>query len=240
MLSSLLLGREGPLDFQVIVSPDEVLFEVPFGSLPDQEQRSLLDSHELVVTPSLRLWSALAELPERPPRCALLIAGAHDGGALFPNLGVLPALDRELDSVSDLYGCSVRLRAASALLSADWTRYGVVHYAGHTVAGGVSNGALLMGDGSSLQLIDAPAIERLSLAGSVVVLSSCTSGGGRPSITSGRDGIARAFLSAGARSVIASLWPVDDRPAIALSRALHRRLASGRLRRPHCGRRRSS
>ena len=43
----------------------------------------------------------------------------------------------------------------------------------------------------------------------------------------GRDGLARALLAAGARSVVANLWPVDDEASFELSRELHTRLSQG-------------
>ena len=44
----------------------------------------------------------------------------------------------------------------------------------------------------------------------VVVLSACETGSGRLQGQEGVMNLARAFLTAGARSVVASLWDVDD------------------------------
>jgi CHAT domain-containing protein/tetratricopeptide (TPR) repeat protein len=50
----------------------------------------------------------------------------------------------------------------------------------------------------------------------MVVLSSCDSGIGAPNESDGTAGLQRAFHLAGARNVVATLWPVDDRTTAAL------------------------
>ncbi|MEM1263236.1 MAG: CHAT domain-containing protein [Pseudomonadota bacterium] len=69
--------------------------------------------------------------------------------------------------------------------------------------------------------------DRLRLKASLVVLSACRSGIGRESSGEGLAGLQRAFLYAGARSVIASLWNVSDRSTRELMVAFHRELSRG-------------
>jgi len=61
----------------------------------------------------------------------------------------------------------------------------------------------------------------------LVTLSACDTGNGR---LLGEEGIAsleRAFLLAGAKSVIASLWTADDTYTIALMKRLYQHLVDG-------------
>ncbi len=53
-------------------------------------------------------------------------------------------------------------------------------------------------------------IADLSLAADLVTLSSCDTGTGKAESEEGITGPVPAFLFAGARSVVGSLWPVDD------------------------------
>jgi len=67
-----------------------------------------------------------------------------------------------------------------------------------------------------------PDIEALDLPADLVVLSACDSAGAAGA--SEGIGLPEAFFSAGARSVLATLWPVDDKPSAALMRELYRHL----------------
>lgn len=53
-------------------------------------------------------------------------------------------------------------------------------------------------------------VARFRLDGTRVVLNGCSTGGGPAQRGAGISSFAHAWLAAGARSVIASLWPVDD------------------------------
>lgn len=61
----------------------------------------------------------------------------------------------------------------------------------------------------------------------VVVLAACSTADGPESYSEGIDSLARPFLLQGVTSVVATLWPVDDRATESLMIALHRALAAG-------------
>jgi len=60
-----------------------------------------------------------------------------------------------------------------------------------------------------------------------VVLSCCHSGRGEIK-AEGVVGIARAFMGAGARSVLVSLWTIDDEATLEFMRSFYRHLVEGR------------
>ena len=59
----------------------------------------------------------------------------------------------------------------------------------------------------------------------LVVLSACSSAAGPVALGEGVLGLGRAFLAAGVPVVVASLWPVDDRPTRVLLEHFHTALA---------------
>jgi CHAT domain-containing protein len=84
---------------------------------------------------------------------------------------------------------------------------------------------------SALKLSDgwltAADVMPLDLAGSLVLLSACESG--RSQVIGGDEilGLTRAFLGAGATTVVVSLWLVQDQTTAALMGTWYKRLSSG-------------
>jgi hypothetical protein len=70
-------------------------------------------------------------------------------------------------------------------------------------------------------------VAALRLGAELVVLSACRTAGGVLLGGEGVKGLAAPFLGAGARTVVASTWPVNDRRATQLIESFYRALASG-------------
>jgi CHAT domain-containing protein/Tfp pilus assembly protein PilF len=70
-------------------------------------------------------------------------------------------------------------------------------------------------------------VTRLKLNADLVVLSACDTGKGRLHAGEGVSGLARAFLYAGSRGVVCSLWAVDDRETATLMTQMYTGLKDG-------------
>jgi len=70
-------------------------------------------------------------------------------------------------------------------------------------------------------------VQAVRLRARLVVLSCCHSGRGEVK-SEGVVGIARAFLAAGARSVLASLWAIDDEATMAFMKSFYQHLKEGK------------
>ncbi|MBM3784400.1 MAG: CHAT domain-containing protein, partial [Acidobacteria bacterium] len=108
--------------------------------------------------------------------------------------------------------------------------YEIVHFAAHGIPDGraprFSAVALAPGGGED-GLLQAHEIRHLRLRARVVVLSACQSASlGEQIDGEGVLGVSQAFLAAGARSVVASLWAVEDEITAKLMTAFHKNLAS--------------
>ncbi len=123
-----------------------------------------------------------------------------------------------------------------AVLEADWSRYRGVHFATHALID-LRNPEL---SGIVLSLYDAQGrpedgfvrvgdIYHLDMPVDLVVLSVCDSAGGDSPGSEGVFSLARAFFHAGARRVVASLWPVDDRASAAFMEHFYTALLRERL-----------
>ena len=103
--------------------------------------------------------------------------------------------------------------------------YDVIHFAAHAVVDhfAPSQSRVLLAD-DSLTFVD---ILNLRLQGRVVTLSACSSAIGTQQPGDEMLALARAFFYAGARTVIASLWPVEDEATSELMRRFYLHLAKG-------------
>jgi CHAT domain-containing protein len=89
----------------------------------------------------------------------------------------------------------------------------VIHLAAHVVPEKNGQQGMILLSGSPPGQIDALTVRdiaALRVPGSLVVMSGCGSGRGRVLTGAGWLGLGRAWLSAGARGVVASHWPVAD------------------------------
>jgi CHAT domain-containing protein len=71
-------------------------------------------------------------------------------------------------------------------------------------------------------------IFNLDLNADLVVLSACQTGLGRLVKGEGMIGLTRAFMYAGASSVVVSLWKVQDYSTAALMKSFYRHLRAGK------------
>jgi CHAT domain-containing protein len=155
-------------------------------------------------------------------------------GVTFPDL---PGSKQEVMSVAKIMKGSTALllddnateAAFKALPLAD---FGIIHLAVPGVAnmGYPDRAALVLGSSPGSQddgLLQVREIRDLPIRADLVTLSARETGNGR---LLGEEGIAtleRAFLLAGAKSVIASLWTADDTYTIALMKRLYQHLVDG-------------
>jgi CHAT domain-containing protein len=121
------------------------------------------------------------------------------------------------------------------VLNHDLGSYRIVHFATH----GVADARHPERSGLVLSLFDTKGrpqdgylrlsdIYGLKLSADLVVLSSCDSGLGKDLSSEGIIGLPRAFLRAGASSVIATLWKVDDQATAELMTYFYARLRQGK------------
>ena len=77
------------------------------------------------------------------------------------------------------------------------------------------------------RLLEFQAITQLSLSADLVTLSACDTANGKLEGEEGIDGLAEAFLLAGAKSVVGALWDVDDSATKSLMKVFYSHLAQG-------------
>lgn len=159
------------------------------------------------------------------------------------NLAPLPESRVEAERIAALFPRSARRFEGSEALEATAKRVApgarYLHFATHVVLDTALpfNSAVVLalperfeegGENGLLQAWEVADGNRLSA--DLVVLSGCESGLGRELGGEGLQGLAQAFLHAGARSVAASLWRVSDRATAELMARFYRHLRQGESR----------
>ncbi|HEX7086922.1 MAG TPA: CHAT domain-containing protein [Vicinamibacterales bacterium] len=213
--------------------PDGPLLSLPVGLLPDGGGWPLVASRRVLTATSLSAFlSASARLRSFEPGAVLAVGDGHrpeDSG-----LPRLPHADVEAREVARIYPAGRLLVGGDAsparLLEREEP---VLHFAGHAVANQrlpVLSRLLLAPDpptaravGITGELSGAEILARRFTRTRVVVLGACEGAAGRMVDGDGVLSLATLFLHAGAGSVIASYWPVEDQVHPVLI-ALHREL----------------
>ncbi len=222
--------------------PPSDLMGLPFEALPLPDAagppQTLGDRFAVSYLPAAAALPALAERSSPAAGMLVLADPRIERGPATPRLPVsfrgllgisLPGARAEARSVAGKDALVLLGRDASKerLLASDLSRRAVIHFATHAVVEPLaadSSGLLLAGrDG----LLRATEVERLDLDADLVTLSGCRTGGGESFLGEGTFGLSRAFLIAGARSVVSSLWDVEDRAAARFMALFYRNLAAG-------------
>ncbi len=237
---------------RLVIVPDGPLHRLPFGALVDENNAYVVQRVAVLSAPSasvyFKLRSAVAR--ERATKPFLGIAYSPGPGptelaaaktrGLFDLRGVslspLPYARQEVVTAAAMLGKGAVVldgdSASEAALKAQPLKdFKVIHLASHTVGNEVEpdRAALVLAAGSDGEdgLWQAREIRRTPLAADVIVLSACETGVGRLQGEEGVMNLARAFLTAGGKSVVASLWSVEDRSTATIMESFYEHLATG-------------
>jgi len=211
-----------------VIVPDVPLHVLPFDALIVSETDStpvhVLDVHIVSRLPSLADGAASpAVLPAGP----VLVVSPTD---LAGEATLRPGNDIPSGSVGD--GTVIRLSGSGATKTAlveQARNASIVHITAHahpTPANpDFASVTLAPGDRDN-GLLYAYEIRELGLPGSLVILEACETAGGRILGGEGPLSVSRAFLQAGASTVVGTLWPIGPYSEVLMAE-FYRRLAQG-------------
>lgn len=226
-LSSLLIA---PIEDQlrtpaVGIIAHGILQDVPFAALPT-DQGYFGSPRALFYLPSASALPFILEKRKQGPASALVLAQAEARGYTR-----LPGADAEARDIAALYGTEPLLDATEADLKGRAGGHTILHVAAH----GEYNPAnplfsrLILGETVQEDgFLEVHEVYGLDLSQTdLVVLSACETQLGFRSRGDDVIGFNRAFIYAGAPTVVATLWKVPDRATAELVRSFHVHLRSG-------------
>ena len=207
----------------VVIVPHGALTHVPFAALEDAQGVPMVTRHTLSIAPSASLFrytSAKRRAPARG-RTSMIFAAPEtprDAG-LAPLPGSLDEGRRVAARLADFTPTlltGARATEQSAKRSLGDAAY--LHFATHGLVSEIrpADSSLVLTAGSTDDgYLRAAEIYGLQLTADLVVLSGCSTARGRLT-GDGVFGLPRAFIYAGAPSIVASLWDVSDEATVFL------------------------
>jgi len=225
-------GLQGAKQF--IVVRDGQLHLVPFDALVEPSGRYVVESRTAVYAPSATSFFLLRTAANRKSSAQGLLAvggvpyqQSRTGLADLPNsrdeaLGAAAALPNRLNTL--LLG-----KEATETAFKKSVNHRIIHLAVHAIANGTSpdQAAFILlsdpqhGEDGSLYPSE---IVQLPLNADLVVLSACDTAVGPVEGEEGISTLARAFLLAGTRTVISTLWTIDDDSTLYLMKLFYAEL----------------
>ncbi|KAH7232939.1 CHAT domain-containing protein [Fusarium tricinctum] len=217
-LGTTLLPFKSLDESRLIIVPYRCLHQLPFHTLPYQGQL-LMSNKTISYLPSASVLGYIQSDPSPTSDISILAVGNPSNMTSKDPLTLtetsLPSLESakvEVEAIRQLIPNTMALNGAEATkekVSAHLGKYRVLHFATHgTLSKEVPMlSAIHLSDGQNITVED---FMWRDLRAELVVLSACNTGRGE--LTNGDDviGFARVLLAAGVKSVLVSLWSVDD------------------------------
>jgi CHAT domain-containing protein len=196
---------------KLIIVSHGSLHYLPFAALSDGKEY-LIDRFSMRMLPSASVLSFLKERAKQENRGALIFGNPK---LEDPKYDLKFAQDEALAIGKIIPKSNVLLRseASKTNLLNYGSKYSVIHLAVHGVFDidkPLNSALLLAADRNNDGLLRAGDLYNLSLSADLVTLSACETALGKVSTGDDVVGFTRGFLYAGARSLISSLWQVDD------------------------------
>lgn len=212
---------------ELAISPHGALHYLPFAALHDGDHYFLDRFGARFIPSASALVYVKTDTPVKPGK--LLALGNPDLGT--PRFD-LPNAQVEALNVAAMFPASralVRAAATKAAVKELGNGFSILHFATHgkfDTDTPLSSGLFLAKGDEPDGVLTVSDLYSLRWDADLITLSACETGLGK--IASGDDviGLTRGFLYAGARSIVASLWQVDDAATERLMMSFYRNLES--------------
>ncbi len=235
----------------LLIIPHRELFYLPFEALRENRTSPyVIQTYQIAYALSASLWAEEQDRP-RNPHNKLLAMAPYTGEGLDQNivrakqekanpvLAALPYSKVEIEQISQAFNqldqdvdiFLGKTATKAEFLKMDLSEFSFLHLATHgsyDKSNAILNGLSFFPDSQvQNQTLYLSEVASLSLAAEFVVLSACQTGLGSINRGEGVIGLTRAFMIAGARNVIASLWIAHDKASAELMTLFYQYLLQG-------------
>ncbi|KAL9981281.1 hypothetical protein ACROYT_G009962 [Oculina patagonica] len=227
---------------ELIIVPHGPLWLAPYAALMDADSKYLCELFRIRLIPSLTSLELIAECPDDyHSRSGALLVGdpwveevTNSKGEKF--LDPLPFARKEVEMIGKILNVTplIGKKATKREVLKGLSSVALVHIAAH---GRMETGEIALTPDSKQAsriptkeedyILNMSDVLSVKVRARLVVLSCCHSGRGEIK-AEGVVGIARAFMGAGARSVLVSLWAIDDEATLGFMKSFYHHLVEGR------------
>lgn len=209
---------------KVIFIPHDSLFLVPFVALQDKDGKYLIEKHTILTAPAIQVLDLTHQQRQKVRGKDILVMG----NPIMPKVGIPPVQIDPLKGAENETLAIAKFFKTKAITGKDATEIAfkqklssarIIHLATHGLLAdtdkSIPTAIALAPTKNDDGLLTPEEIINLSINAELVVLSACDTG--RGAITGdGVVGLSRSLITAGASSVIVSLWAVPDAPTAEL------------------------
>ncbi|MDI6890607.1 MAG: CHAT domain-containing protein [Thermodesulfovibrionales bacterium] len=196
---------------RLIIVPHGILHYLPFNAL-NSGSSYLIDKYSVSYLPSASVMKFLKHRKTQKKDIALIFGNPDLGD---PRYDLKHAEEEVVEISKEFLQAKVLLRkdATETDFKKSANQFNYIHFATHGMFESdspLNSGLFLSKDAENDGLLSVNELYSLSLNADLVTLSACETALGK--INPGDDvvGLTRGFLYAGANSIVASLWKVDD------------------------------
>ena len=226
---------------ELLIIPDGPLWLAPYAAFKDGYSKYLCESFRIRLAPSLTSLRLIADCPDdyHESSSALLVGDpwvaevTNNKGEKL--LDQLPSAKEEVEMIGKILNITpiTGRQATKREVLKRISSVSLVHFAAH---GCMETGEIALTPDPKRKstepreedyILTIGDVLNVQLRAKLVVLSCCHSGRGEIK-AEGVVGIARAFMGAGARSVVVSLWAVEDKVTLEFMKCFYQHLAEGK------------
>jgi CHAT domain-containing protein/Tfp pilus assembly protein PilF len=183
------------------VVPHSFLHRIPLHALP-YDGRTLIDRYSMSYSPSASILRYLVRKPSTRPKASLVV-GASKSDLVFGEL--------EARRIASILGCNavVGNEATRQYLCANLENKDIISFSCHAKFDprDALNSRVMLPSG---EVITARDWFKTRISSQLVSLSACETGESQERPGDEMIGLVRSIIFAGGRSILASLWPVND------------------------------
>lgn len=216
---------------RLIIVPHERLHYIPFSALMDEQGKHLIDQYTIQILPAANLLPFIIQKRQAMNVKKSNLSFLGLGNPKVPNMPPLKEAEKEIRSISEMFSqheIYLDQQATKTVFKKQSIKHSIIHLACHgdfDINDPMNSALLLSRDSLSQGRLTARDLFGINLPNvELVVLSACETGVAKLIKGDELIGLNRAFIYAGALSIVSSLWKVSDKATAELMYEMYKNL----------------